>query len=55
MLSPLEYQAARARIQWTRDMLAREAGVDVSAVVASLASSRTDTARCGWRLRRRHF
>jgi hypothetical protein len=34
MLTPLECQAARGRLQWTRETLAREAGVAVSAVIA---------------------
>jgi DNA-binding XRE family transcriptional regulator len=34
MLTPMECQAARARLQWTRDTLAREAGVEVSTIIA---------------------
>jgi transcriptional regulator with XRE-family HTH domain len=32
MLSPTECQAARGRLQWTRERLAREAGLDVATV-----------------------
>jgi DNA-binding XRE family transcriptional regulator len=34
MLTSVECQAARGRLQWTRETLAREAGVDVGAVIA---------------------
>jgi DNA-binding XRE family transcriptional regulator len=34
MLTSLECQAARGRLQWTREKLAREAGVDVGAIIA---------------------
>jgi transcriptional regulator with XRE-family HTH domain len=34
MLSPTGCQAARGRLQWTRDRLAREAGLDVATVMA---------------------
>jgi transcriptional regulator with XRE-family HTH domain len=34
MLTPTRCQAARARLQWTREHLAREAGVDVARVIA---------------------
>jgi transcriptional regulator with XRE-family HTH domain len=34
MLSPTGCQAARGRLQWTRERLAREAGLDVATVTA---------------------
>jgi DNA-binding XRE family transcriptional regulator len=34
MITPMECQAARGRLQWTRERLAREAGVAVEAVIA---------------------
>ena len=34
MLTPIDCQAARGRLQWTRERLAAEAGVAVSAVLA---------------------
>jgi hypothetical protein len=34
MLSPTGCQAARGRLQWTRERMAREAGLDVATVTA---------------------
>jgi len=34
MLTPMDCQAARGRLQWTRERLAAEAGVAASAVLA---------------------
>lgn len=34
MMTPIECQAARAELQWTRERLAREAGVEIGAIVA---------------------
>jgi DNA-binding XRE family transcriptional regulator len=34
MLTPFDCQDARARLQWTRERLAKEAGVEVASVVA---------------------
>jgi hypothetical protein len=33
MLTPLECQAARGRLQWTRQRPAEEAGVDIGSVI----------------------
>jgi DNA-binding XRE family transcriptional regulator len=41
MLSPPQCEAARNRLQWTREKLADEAGIDVAAVIAFELEQRT--------------